>query len=110
MPIFSRFGADFSRFTPISEKFQKDTGNALRALPGIPLESAAGNPPKLYNSRHLRLPEHFQYGCLFFQRGGSGEGLPELVMEFPAVPRVFLHFRTLRKLPAGWTQDVMSHC
>ena len=53
--------------------------------------------PKPYNSRHLGLPEHFQ-NCLppstagdaSFFRIGSGEGLSELVMEFPAVLRVFL--------------------
>ena len=53
--------------------------------------------PKPYNSRHLRLPEHFQNylppstagGASFF-RSGSGEGLPEPVMEFPAVLGVFL--------------------
>ena len=58
--------------------------------------------PKPYNSRHLRLPEHFQNylppstagGASFF-RSGSGEGLSELVMEFPAVLRVSL-ISTLR--------------
>ena len=51
--------------------------------------------PKPYNSRHLRLPERFQNslppstagGASFFKIG-SGEGLSELVMEFPAVPGV----------------------
>ena len=53
--------------------------NALRAFPGIPLESAAVTP-KPYNSRHLRLPEHFQNslplstaGDASFFRRGSGE-------------------------------------
>ena len=39
--------------------------------------------PKLYNSRHLRLPEHFQHSLPFstagdasFFRNGSGEGIP----------------------------------
>ena len=48
--------------------------------------------PKPYNSRHLRLPEHFQdflpsskAGDASLFRSGSGEGLPELVMAFPAV-------------------------
>ena len=43
--------------------------------------------PKPYNSRHLRLPEHFQNllplttaGDTSFFRSGSGEGLSELVM------------------------------
>ena len=53
--------------------------------------------PKLYNSRHLRLPEHFQNslplsmaGDASLFRSGSGEGLSELVMEFPAILRAFL--------------------
>ena len=53
--------------------------------------------PKPYNSRHLRLPEHFQnslppirMGTPLFFRSGSREGLSELVMEFLAVLRVFL--------------------
>ena len=55
--------------------------------------------PKSYNSRHLRLPEHFQKylppstaGDASFFRSGSGEGLSEPVMEFPAVPGVLLIF------------------
>ena len=47
----------------------------------------------------LRLPEHFQNylppstagGDASFFRSGSGEGLPEPVMEFPAVLGVFLN-------------------
>ena len=39
----------------------------LRAFPGIPLRSTAGCP-KPYNSRHLRLPEHFQ--------NSAGHGIP----------------------------------
>ena len=53
--------------------------------------------PKPYNSRHLRLPERFQNslppstaGDASFFRSGSGEGLSEPVMEFPAVLGVFL--------------------
>ena len=53
--------------------------------------------PKAYNSRHLRLPEHFQNslppstaGDASFFRSGSGEGLSEPVMEFPAVLGVSL--------------------
>ena len=56
--------------------------------------------PKPCNSRHLRLPEHFQQNSLppstagdaSFFRSGSGEGLSESVVEFPAVLRVFLNF------------------
>ena len=54
--------------------------------------------PKSYNSRHLRLSAHFQNsltpstagGASFF-RSGSGKGLSELVMEFPAVLGAFLN-------------------
>ena len=55
--------------------------------------------PKPYNSRHSRLPEHFQNslppstaGDASFFRSGSGEGHPEPVMEFPAVLGVSLNF------------------
>ena len=66
------------------------------AFPGIPLKERLGSP-KPYISRHLKPPEHFQ-NCLplstagdaSFFRSGSGEGLSELLMEFPAVPRVLL--------------------
>ena len=54
------------------------------------------DPPKPYNSRHLRLPGHFQnylpqygWGRLFFQNW-FWRGLSELLMEFPAVLRAFL--------------------
>ena len=47
--------------------------------------------PKPFNSRHLRLPEHFQnslppirLGTASFFRSGSGKGLYEPVMEFLA--------------------------
>ena len=53
--------------------------------------------PKPYNSRHLRLPEHFQNSLppstardASFFRSGSGEGLSEPVVEFPAVLGVSL--------------------
>ena len=53
--------------------------------------------PTPYNSRHLRLPKHSQNslplstaGDASFFRSGSREGLSELVMEFPAVLRVYL--------------------
>ena len=53
--------------------------------------------PKPYNSRHLRLPEHFQNylppstaGDASFFGSGSGEGLSEPVIEFPAVLGAFL--------------------
>ena len=63
-------------------KFLKDPGNALRAFPGIPLESTA----------EISHPEHFQKslplstaGDASIFRNGSREGLSELVMQFPAV-------------------------
>ena len=81
-----------------SGRIPERPGNALRAFPGIPLESTAGIP-KPYNSRHLRFPEHFQNslpprtaGDASFFSSGSGEGLSEPVMEFPATLRVFLTF------------------
>ena len=47
---------------------------------------------KSYNSRHLKPPEHFPEfsppstaGDASFFKSGSGEGLSEPVMEFPAV-------------------------
>ena len=59
--------------------------------------------PKPYNSRHLRLPERLQNslppstaGDASFFRIGSGEGLSEPVMEFPAVLGVFLISSTLK--------------
>ena len=38
-----QYGWDFPEEIP--EEFRKDTGNALRAFPGIPVESTAGIPP-----------------------------------------------------------------
>ena len=53
--------------------------------------------PKPYNSRHLKPPQHFHNflplstaGDASFFRSGSGEGLSEPVMEFPAALGVFL--------------------
>ena len=53
--------------------------------------------PKPYDSRHLKPPEHFRNslalstaGDASLFRGGSGQGLSEPVMEFPAVLRAFL--------------------
>ena len=63
--------------------------------------------PKPYNSRHLRLPERFQNslppstaGDASFSRIGSGEGLSELVMEFPAALGVFLTKTLSREEPS----------
>ena len=95
---YPQYGWDFPEEIP--EELRKDPGNALRSFPGIPSRVRLGSL-KPYNSRHLRLPEHFQNslppstaGDASFFRFGSGEGLSELVMEFPAVLGVFLtnHF------------------
>ena len=82
------------------KKFRKHSGKTPETLSERFLEFPSRvrlGCPKPYNSRHLRHPEHFQNylppstagGASFF-RSGSGEGLPELVMEFPAVLGVFL--------------------
>ena len=95
-PSFS--GHDPSTAGTFWKKFQKNSGktleNALRAFPGSPLESTAGIP---HDSRRLQPKEHFQTylpistaGDASFFRIGSGEGLLELLMEFPAVLRAFL--------------------
>ena len=87
------------------KKFRKDSGKTPETLSERFLEFPSRvrlGCPKPYNSRHLRLPEHFQNylppstagGASFF-RSGSGEGLPELVMEFPAVLGVFLNVSLL---------------
>ena len=97
-----QYGWEFPEEIP--EKFRKDPGNALRErFLEFPSRVRLGCP-KPYNSRHLRLPEHFQNslppstagGASFF-RSGSGEGLPEPVMEFPAVLGVFLNHQHVRE-------------
>ena len=40
-----QYGWDFPEEIP--ERFRKDPGNALRAFPGVPLESTAGMPQTL---------------------------------------------------------------
>ena len=87
------------------KKFGKDPGNALRAFPGIPLESTAGIPQTLHfkafeASRAFKnsLPLSTAGDASFF-RCGSGEGLSELVMEFPAVLRVFLNEVVVWEVP-----------
>ena len=82
------------------KKFRKNSGKTPETLSERFLEFLSRvrlGCPKPYNSRHLRFPEHFQNylppstagGASSF-RSGSGEGLPEPVMEFPAVLGVFL--------------------
>ena len=80
-----------------SRKFRKDPRNAVRAFPAIPLESTAGNAQDLHLKAFKASREHFRNslhlstaGDASFLRSGSGEGLSELVMEFPAVLRALL--------------------
>ena len=82
------------------KKFRKNSGKTPETLSEPFLEFPSRvrlGCPKPYNSRQLRLPEHFQNslppstaGDVSFFESGSGEGLSELVMEFPAVLGVFL--------------------
>ena len=80
------------------KRFQKNSGKTPETLSELFLEFPSRvRLPKPYNSRHLRLPERFQNslppstaGDASFFRSGSGEGLSEPVMEFPAVLGVFL--------------------
>ena len=82
------------------KRFRKNSGKTPETLSERFLEFPSRvrlGCPKPYNSRHLRLPERFQNslppstaGDASFFRIGSGEGLSELVMEFPAVLGVFL--------------------
>ena len=82
------------------EKFRKNSGKSPKRSESVswnfPRRVRLGSP-KPYTSRHLRLPEHFQKslppstaGDASFFRSGSGEGLSEPVMEFPAVLEAFL--------------------
>ena len=85
------------------KKFRKVPGKSPETLSELFLEFPSRVPlgsPKPYNSRHLRLPEHFQNslppstaGDSSFFRSGSGEGLSELVMEFQALLGIFLIYR-----------------
>ena len=82
------------------KKFRKNSGKTPETLSERFLEFRSRvrlGCPKPYNSGHLRLPERFQNslppstaGDASFSRISSGEGLSELVMEFPAVLGVFL--------------------
>ena len=85
---------------PLSGRNSGKTPGTLSERPRIPLQSTVGMPhwAKPDNSRHLRLPEHFQNslplstaGDASFFRNGSGE-LSEPVIEFPAVLRALLTF------------------
>ena len=93
-PVFRphpQYGWDFP------EEFRKKSGKTPETLSELFLEFPSPvqlGSPKAYNSRHLMPPQHFQNslpvstaGHASFFRSGSGEGLSELVMEFPAVLR-----------------------
>ena len=79
------------------KKFRKNSGKTPETLSERFLEFPSGvllGYPKPYNSRHLRLPEHFQNslppstaGDASFFRSGSGEGLSEPGMEFLGRPQ-----------------------
>ena len=81
----------------IPEKFGKTPETLSQRFLEFPSRVRLG-PGKPFNQRHLKIPEHFQNylppstarGVFFFFRSGSGEGLSELVMEFPTVLSVFL--------------------
>ena len=83
------------------KKFRKNSGKTPETLSErfleFPLRVRLGCP-KPYNSRHLKAPELFRNslppstaGDASFFRSGSGEGLSEPVMEFPAVLGAFLN-------------------
>ena len=97
---FSRVGHAPSAAGTFRKKFRKNSGKTPETLSELFLEFPSRvrlGSPKSCNSRHLEAPEHFQNylppstaGDAFFFRSGSGEGLLELVMEFPAALGVFL--------------------
>ena len=97
------------------KKFRKNSGMTPETLSELFLECPSRvrlGSPKPHNSRHLRRPEHFQNSlppstagdASFFCRNGSGEGLSELVMEFPAVLGVFLIYWLLKV--SSYTQSL----
>ena len=97
------------------KKFRKNSGKTPETLSERFLEFPSRvrlGCPKPSNSRHLGLSERFQNslppstaGDASFFRIGSGEGLSELVMEFPAVLGVFLSMTTNSNIP-----DILSGC
>ena len=100
------------------KKFRKNSGKTPETLSerflGFPSRVRLGCP-KPYNSRHLRRPERFQNslppstaGDASFFRIGSGEGLSELVMEFPAVLGVFLS-NTFMRNAAESLEETAQH-
>ena len=105
LPQLSLMGHTPSTAGTFRKRFRKDSGKTPETLSERFLEFPSRvrlGCPKPYNSRHLRLTEHLQNylppstagGASFFG-SGSGEGLPEPVMEFPAVPGVSLSLAIL---------------
>ena len=98
-------------------KFRKNSGKTPETERFLEFPSGVRlGCPKPYNSRHLRLPEHFQKslppstaGDASFFRSGSGEGLSEPVMEFPAVLGASLKRKTaIHQGPAKkYSNDIM---
>ena len=96
------------------KKFRKNSGKTPETLSEHFLEFPSRvrlGCPKPYNSRRLRPPERFQNslppstaGDASFFRIGSGEGLSELVMEFPAVLGAFL----TKPLLYGWCPRIVQ--
>ena len=90
----------------LRKKFRKNSGKTPETLSERFLEFPSRvrlGCPKPCNSRHSKAPEHFQNslppstaGDASFFRSGSGEGLSEPVMEFPAVLGAFLTCRGRR--------------
>ena len=82
------------------KKFRKNSGKTPETLSERFLEFPSRvrlGAPKPYNSRLLKAPEHFQNslppstaGDFFFQKWFRRGPLRAVVMEFPAVLRVFL--------------------
>ena len=97
--MFAVYGHTPSTAGTFWRKFQINSGKTPETLSERFLEFPSRvrlGCPKPYNSRHLRLPEHFQNslplstaGDASFFRSASGEGLSEPVMEFPAVLGAF---------------------
>ena len=104
--LLSILGHTPSTAGTFQKKFQKNSGKTPETLSERFLEFPSRvrlGCAKPYNSRHLRLPEHFQNslppstaGDASLFRSGSGEGLSEPVMEFPAVLGASLTFESLR--------------
>ena len=92
--LYPQHGCDFPEEIP--ENFGKTPETLSERFLQFPSRVRLGSP-KPHNSRHVKLPENFQNslplstaGDASLFRTGSGKGLSELVMEFPAVLSAFL--------------------